>query len=568
MNVASKLAYDRNIVTLFAAGNSGPGSDTHNPYAIAPWMISVGAGDKSGRLAGFSSRGVKDEEGTFVMGGKIWTYKNKPTIVAPGVDLISTRVVAPVTTLAAEKDVNELEPEHVPYYTHMSGTSMATPHAAGIVALLLEANPSLSVDEVKAIFEQTATNMPGRESWEVGAGYVNAYAAVDRVFRSSAAYGSTLNMNRTFNSNVNTNEETKAMKIDFNPVTPATNSKKFNVVEGTTGFEARIRTTGAAGETGNLVNLILTSPSGKEYRSGIPVLFAISFDRIVAVASREAGTWTFEARGLEGAAVPEEIKGSVTIMTAAGTTGLNDIVDHPAEDAIKMAVNSRLADGLANGFAPDEKLTRIDLADYLMMGGGVRQFLPVDGTFTLNDVEDAKKLLVESIVAKGAALRDKEHKLDGIMRTLTAGTFAAEGTVNRAELAYSLVQILGFQKEAIERNGQTPTVKVDGESYPLEDADEIPEGLEGYVNVALDLNLINAFYSLDQGPYDLEPTITASFRPLEEITRAEFAVIITRTFGSWTSKKQPSAVAKTSEESILEATTAENFVYSYPNREC
>ncbi|MET1031732.1 S8 family serine peptidase [Domibacillus tundrae] len=47
---------------------------------------------------------------------------------------------------------------------------MATPHVAGIVALLLEADSTPSPDEVKATLEQTATNRPGYESWEVGAG--------------------------------------------------------------------------------------------------------------------------------------------------------------------------------------------------------------------------------------------------------------------------------------------------------------------------------------------------------------------------------------------------------------
>ena len=40
INIATKLAADRNIVVVFAAGNAGPGWDTHNPYAKAPWVIS------------------------------------------------------------------------------------------------------------------------------------------------------------------------------------------------------------------------------------------------------------------------------------------------------------------------------------------------------------------------------------------------------------------------------------------------------------------------------------------------------------------------------------------------
>ncbi|MFY9555060.1 MAG: S8 family serine peptidase, partial [Blastocatellia bacterium] len=44
INIASKKAYEANIIVCFAAGNAGPGPDTDNPYAKAPWVIGVGAG--------------------------------------------------------------------------------------------------------------------------------------------------------------------------------------------------------------------------------------------------------------------------------------------------------------------------------------------------------------------------------------------------------------------------------------------------------------------------------------------------------------------------------------------
>ncbi|MEB1805862.1 MAG: S8 family serine peptidase [Bacillaceae bacterium] len=181
INVASKQAYDRGIVVLFAAGNSGPSENTHNPYAKAPWVISVAAGVKDGTLANFSSRGTKDKGGNFTANGREWTWKDEPTITAPGVDIISTRVIAPLSALSAQKDTQMIEPAYLPYYATMSGTSMATPHVAGIVALMLEADPLLSPDEVKEILQRTATSMPGRESWEVGAGYVNAYKAIEEI---------------------------------------------------------------------------------------------------------------------------------------------------------------------------------------------------------------------------------------------------------------------------------------------------------------------------------------------------------------------------------------------------
>src|SRR5690606_8166435 len=90
VSIASYEAYKRGIVTVFAAGNSGPGEDTHNPYAQAPWVISVGAARKDGSLEPFSSRGKRFESASFTMpDGREWTYANEPTIVATGVDVIS-----------------------------------------------------------------------------------------------------------------------------------------------------------------------------------------------------------------------------------------------------------------------------------------------------------------------------------------------------------------------------------------------------------------------------------------------------------------------------------------------
>lgn len=178
INLASKAAYDAGITVLFAAGNEGPGENTHNPYAKAPWVISVAAGAKDGSLADFSSRGTKGVGGTFEMDGRTWTWKDEPTLTAPGVDIISTRTISPLPLLGATADLGLIEPTYLPFYTVMSGTSMATPHVAGIAALMLEAKPSLTPDQIKQVLQNTASPMPGYESWEAGAGYVNAYAAL------------------------------------------------------------------------------------------------------------------------------------------------------------------------------------------------------------------------------------------------------------------------------------------------------------------------------------------------------------------------------------------------------
>jgi serine protease AprX len=178
VNVASYEAYKQGIVSVFAAGNDGPAANTINPYSVAPWVISVGAADKQGALADFSSRGNPGETGTFTMpDGQSWTYVSQPTVVATGVGIVSTRSLTGVLPILGIGDDISLDPAQLPYYTHMSGTSMATPHVAGIVALLFEANSALTPAQIKQILAATANPMPGRAAFEVGAGHVDAYEA-------------------------------------------------------------------------------------------------------------------------------------------------------------------------------------------------------------------------------------------------------------------------------------------------------------------------------------------------------------------------------------------------------
>ncbi len=149
------------IFPLFAAGNSGPGSETIGSPASFPESFAIGATDVNDQIASFSSRGPvfwDNEDGER-------TRYLKPEVSAPGHEIYSAwpEVLGEGT------------------YNTISGTSMATPHVAGAIALLLQAKPELSLDEVAELLEETTRtegHMGTLPNDLYGHGIINIYQAV------------------------------------------------------------------------------------------------------------------------------------------------------------------------------------------------------------------------------------------------------------------------------------------------------------------------------------------------------------------------------------------------------
>lgn len=533
VNIATYEAYKRGIVSIFAAGNDGPGEDTHNPYAQAPWVISVGAGDKQGLLASFSSRGKRGESGSFTMpDGQQWTYVNEPTLIATGVDVISTRAsTGSLPLLATTQDAEMIPPEQLPFYTVMSGTSMATPHVSGIAALVLEANPDLDPLQLKELLQRTASNMSGRASWEVGAGHVDAYAALVEAAGLRGDFGGTVNALRSFNANALLQPGAQIpFSVEFSPVGP-TGSMQFEVGAETSWVSARA-TIGS-----NTLAVVLIDPDGVRYGSSIALPLLGS--TVVASAPAKPGTWTVTVRGVgsvsgvaldpvgatNGYGLPGTVNGQINLLDSAGYTGMDDVANHPARGAIEFAVSRRLVDGYSDRrFKPDQNLRRSELAEYLVMGASVRQRLPNQGGASFGDVSLSHPAyaFVESATARGAALRDLGQSQNGLVRPI-AGSFKPTQSATRLNLAYALVQALALQPEAEAFSGEL-TAFFDGQRVPVLDAASIPAQLRGHVQLALDAGLINARFALKQGPFDLQPTLVAYFDPNVAVTRAAYAV--------------------------------------------
>ncbi|HYE58473.1 MAG TPA: S8 family serine peptidase, partial [Rhodothermales bacterium] len=528
-NVATKALADRGIVVVFSAGNSGAGESTiTGNFKKAPWIVMAAAGDREGNLAGFSSRGRRGHSATVEIDGETYTWTDRPTVTAPGVAVVSTRASTGGSTTGQDDDL-VLPPAYLPFYTILSGTSMACPHVSGIVALMLEANPSLNAYDVRRILEATATNMTGREPYEVGAGYANAYNAVVMALGRRTDFGVTTTLARTFNSVVDLNDVTTTVPLTYDPSGLTTKTYSFTVaLNSTAQIAARVSMAGVLRETGNTVGIRFVAPDGRTYTSGITALFAISYVRTVVVDNPMPGTWRMELYGANGAGILETANATLLQRFLGTQNGLGDVSGHAVSGSIVAAVADRLADGVGGGvFAPEAPLTRGQLAQYLTYTGA-RQSLRLTGGFTFGDVPAALAPFAEAVAARGAALKDRFHTAGPVMRT-SGGLFRPSDAVTRAELAYSLVQSLGLESVARSFTG-TPAAEYDGKQYPLTDADAIPADLKGYVQIAISLGILDARFSLEQGPYDLAPTLKARFEPNATVTRAAYAVAATRFF--------------------------------------
>jgi bacillopeptidase F len=144
------------IAVVFAGGNSGPGSPTSISPANNPDGFAVGAVGQSLAIASFSSRGPS------ACDGRIY-----PELVAPGVVIKTT----------------DLSFGGSPFYAFVSGTSIATPHVAGAIALLRNARPQATVPEMELALKQSAFDLGSLGSDnDSGYGLLDVKKAYDLIF--------------------------------------------------------------------------------------------------------------------------------------------------------------------------------------------------------------------------------------------------------------------------------------------------------------------------------------------------------------------------------------------------
>jgi serine protease AprX len=181
LTLAVKKVTDKGITVVAAAGNIGKNANGQEQFGgitapgNAPWVLTVGASSTMGTLTRSD-----DTLGDYSSRGPTYLdFNAKPDLVAPGTGTIS--LAAPGSTFYTSKVqylLSGLRLTANKPYLSLTGTSMAAPVVSGTVALMLQANPTLTPNLIKAILQYTAQVYPGYKPLEQGAGFLNTYGAV------------------------------------------------------------------------------------------------------------------------------------------------------------------------------------------------------------------------------------------------------------------------------------------------------------------------------------------------------------------------------------------------------
>jgi len=486
VNIATRIMHDSGISVVFSAGNRGDQPNSLNPYSVADWVIGVGSGTKERKLSDFSSRGAAGY-GTYY-----------PTLIAPGESVVSTRAagvnVVGTAGLAGvlsspENDVANIAPAYLPRYTMSSGTSFAAPHVAGTIALMLEAAPQLTPDQIKRILQSTATPMLGYSRYEVGAGYLNAYAAV-RKAATNARFG---NFRSGFNNQGVT--YSRSSLAGFNgEVTPGSSyTTTVQMPEDSVFTTLQVAWVNSDGLGSNL-SVTVANDSQTLSSKPAALLAGQGVQKTgVTINEPDAGSWTITVRNTGSpTSAPQRFVGAIEIIRAS-YSNISDIaqLSGAEQKAIKQALRTGAITARSGNFGGSATVSRLDVARAVMLGAGglVPQYLPASPTFADVPTDD-NAVFVESVV----------NSPSGNLMRASGLYFNPQGACDRMTVAIAVVKALGLDSIAQSSSGSNPG---------LVDWSLIPDSARGYVAVALSRNLIR-------------PRGTG-LRPFDSMTRAELA---------------------------------------------
>ncbi|MBV9215043.1 MAG: S-layer homology domain-containing protein, partial [Acidobacteria bacterium] len=284
--------------------------------------------------------------------------------------------------------------------------------------------------------------------------------------------------------------------------------------------------------TGDLIGMAVYDPNGKRYGdTSIPLPVEGSNIREAVINNPIPGQWRVEFKGASGLTALPGV-GSPQQLALPGTANVKvtqvqhilpnipDIAGNPLYDQIIFALTNRLIDTYPDGtFRPDQTVTREDLARTLMLVAPVRQSLANTSRFT--DVSGDLARIADAVTSNGSTFRDVGFTASPIM-TSSGTLFNPGAPINRLDLAVALVKALGHDAKAAALAGTT--VKAP-DGTPLIDNASIPANLRGYVQIAINDGMFEAFPAeLKQvAPGQFQAVPGPRFEPGTGLTRGTLA---------------------------------------------
>jgi serine protease AprX len=331
--------HDAGMTVVFSAGNAGPVTDSINIFSVNPKALSVAATTKGTHMTAFSSRGVPGHS------------LLSPTVATPGQMIASVRARTGFATHATDltgPDANHpILPPDTLNYAFASGTSMAAPHVTGVVALMQQAAMQnlgryLTPAEVRNVLQNTAVSnegtapgLPNYQGYTMGAGFVDALAAVRSIAAGTnlQAYDDFMTYDvRTFTGTIVTNSSFETT---------------YTVAPGAVSLDVMLDWSQAAQD----LDLDLYRPDGSLYLSTTLLLgtaegpnqyssaFTNQANERINVNYPEAGTWRAVAKGT--------IAGSETAFGAWSVVYPDGTVLPAAQAPASVSVAAPAAPGIA-----------------------------------------------------------------------------------------------------------------------------------------------------------------------------------------------------------------------------
>ncbi|MGW2223988.1 S8 family serine peptidase [Streptomyces formicae] len=333
----NSLTKETGALFVIAAGNTGAPSSIGSPGA-ADSALTIGAVDSGDTAAYFTSQGPR-----------VGDHALKPDLSAPGVDILAAR------SHLVEGDG---------FYTEMSGTSMATPHVAGVAALLAEKHPDWTPARLKDALMSTSKQLDAT-AYELGAGRVSVPDAVGAKVTASGSvdfgfYGWPYDANKPVTKTL-TYANSSDAPVELSLAAQGAADGVVHLADATLTVPAHgtasttVTGDGAEAAVGNTSGRVVASTGGKE----------VAHTAFGLVKEEERYTLTVHVKDRDGAAtaadlvVQQLVKGTDPFPAAVGDSGTLELRLKPGTYALSSFLDVRGGNGkdsLGLGFLADPQV--------------------------------------------------------------------------------------------------------------------------------------------------------------------------------------------------------------------